>query len=65
MRDRNPEFILQSKIYDLRMRLARQALEEGEKLQIYEKIYEKSLDLSDYAKNYEDIKNIIELAINQ
>ncbi len=65
MRDRNPEFILQSKIYDLRMRLARQALEEGEKLQIYEKIYEKSLDLSDYAKKDEDIKNIVELAINQ
>ncbi len=65
MRDRNPEFILQSKISDLRMRLARQALEEGEKLQIYEKIYEKSLDLSDYAKKYEDIKNIVELAINQ
>ena len=55
MRDRNLEFILQSKISDLRMRLARQALEEGEKLQIYEKIYEKSLDLSDYAKKDEDI----------
>ena len=65
MRDRNLEFILQSKISDLRMRLARQALEEGEKLQIYEKIYEKSLDLSDYAKKDEDIKNIVELAINE
>jgi hypothetical protein len=65
MRDRNPEFILQSEISDLRMRLAHQALEESKKLQIYEKIYEKSLDLSDYAKKYEDIKNIIELAINQ
>ena len=65
MRDRNPEFILQSKISGLRMGLALQALEEGEKLRIYENIYEKSLKLSDYAKKYEDIKNIIELAINQ
>jgi hypothetical protein len=34
-------------------------------LQIYEKIYEKSLTLEDYAKKDEDIKNIVELAINQ
>lgn len=65
MREKNPEFILQSEVSDLRMRLAHQALEDGEKLKIYEKIYEKSLTLEDYAKKDEDIKNIVELAINQ
>jgi hypothetical protein len=65
MRNENLNLSTKSEIADLRMRLAHQALEGGEKLRIYEKIYEKSLTLTEYVQKNEDIKNIVELAINE
>ena len=66
MRNENLNLSTKSEIADLRIRLAQQDLEGGEKLEIYEKIYEKSLTLGDgYPQKNEDIKNIVELLIDQ
>ena len=66
MRNENLNLSTKSEIADLRIRLAQQDLEGGEKLEIYEKIYEKSLTLGDgYPQRNEDIKNIVELLIDQ
>ena len=65
MRNKDSNIQINVDISGLRLDLSSQALEGDRKLKIYEEIYTKSLTLPEYPQRNEDIKNIVELLIDQ